>query len=284
MPIDLYVGGAEHAVLHLLYSRFWHKVLYDLGHVSTKEPFLKLRHQGMILGEDGRKMSKARGNVINPDEVVAQYGADSLRLFEMFMGPLEEMKPWSMRGVEGVSRFLNRVWRLYVTEEGTLDPALSGTRSIPALEQVYHATVRKVGEDIEALRFNTAISQMMIFVNEVTRTDLRPRQILEPFLLLLAPFAPHIAEELWQKLGHGASLALEQWPAYEAAKLVQENVEVVLQVNGKLRSKMSVPVDTSEPGLESLARADANVAKHLEGKSVVKVIVVKNRLVNIVVR
>ena len=284
MPVDLYVGGAEHAVLHLLYARFWHKVLYDLGHLSTKEPFVKLRHQGTILGEDGRKMSKSRGNVINPDDVVAQYGADSLRLFEMFMGPLEEMKPWSMRGVEGVSRFLNRVWRLYVTEEGTLDPSLAEIPLSPELEQTYHATVKKVGEDIEALRFNTAISQMMIFVNEVTRTETRPRQILEPFLLLLSPFAPHLAEELWEKLGHAGSLAVEPWPVYDPARLVQDTVEVVLQVNGKLRSKMSVSLDTPEAALESLARADANVAKHLEAKTVVKVIVVKNKLVNIVVR
>jgi leucyl-tRNA synthetase len=284
MPIDLYVGGAEHAVLHLLYSRFWHKVLYDLGHVSTKEPFMKLRHQGIILGEDSRKMSKSRGNVINPDDVVSQHGADSLRLFEMFMGPLEEMKPWSMRGVEGVSRFLNRVWRLYVTDDGTLDPALVEAPLTGELKQAYHATVKKVGEDIEALRFNTAISQMMIFVNEVTRSEIRPRQILEPFLLVLAPFAPHLAEELWEKLGHTSSLSGEPWPSFDPACLVQDTVEVVLQVNGKLRSKMSVPVDTPEDALEALARADANVARHLEGKTVVKSIVVKNKLVNIVVR
>ncbi len=284
MPVDLYVGGAEHAVLHLMYARFWHKVLYDLGHVSTREPFLKLRHQGIILGEDSRKMSKSRGNVVNPDDVVAQYGADSVRLFEMFMGPLEEMKPWSTRGVEGVFRFLNRVWRLYADESGTLDPAVRDVPIPVDLDQVYHATVKKVGEDIEALRFNTAIAQMMIFVNEVTKTDLRPRQILEPFLLLLAPFAPHIAEELWEKIGHGESIAYARWPSFDPAKLRQANVEIVLQVNGKLRSKMIVPADTEEKDLEARAADDPGVKKYLEGKSLVKAIVVKNRLVNLVVR
>ena len=284
MPVDLYVGGAEHAVLHLMYARFWHKVLYDLGHVSTREPFLKLRHQGIILGEDSRKMSKSRGNVVNPDDVVAQYGADSVRLFEMFMGPLEEMKPWSTRGVEGVFRFLNRVWRLYADESGTLDQAVRDVPIPVDLDQVYHATVKKVGEDIEALRFNTAIAQMMIFVNEVTKTDLRPRQILEPFLLLLAPFAPHIAEELWEKIGHGESIAYARWPSFDPAKLRQANVEIVLQDNGKLRSKMIVPADTEEKDLQARAADDPGVKKYLEGKSLVKAIVVKNRLVNLVVR
>jgi leucyl-tRNA synthetase len=284
MPIDLYVGGSEHAVLHLMYARFWHKLLFDLGYVSTKEPFSKLRHQGIILGEDSRKMSKSRGNVVNPDDVVSRYGADAMRLFEMFMGPLEEMKPWSTRGVEGVSRFLNRVWRLFCDEEGNLDPSLSDGPTTRELEQVYHATVKKVGEDIESLHFNTAIAQMMIFVNEVTKTEHRPRRLLEPFLLLLAPFAPHVAEELWEKLGHRESLTYEPWPAYDETLLQRSAVEVVLQVNGKLRSKMTVPVDTPEGELEKLAEADVAVRKYLEGKSVVKAIVVPNKLVNFVVR
>ncbi len=224
MPIDLYVGGAEHAVLHLMYARFWHKVLYDLGYVSTKEPFMKLRHQGIILGEDSRKMSKSRGNVVNPDEVVKQYGADAMRLFEMFMGPLEEMKPWSTRNVEGVSRFLNRIWRLYVDEDGRLNPEVKDVSVSADLERVFHTTVKKVGEDIEGLRFNTAISQMMIFVNEVMLSESRPRQFLEPFVLLLAPFAPHLAEELWQKLGHTESLAYEPWPKFNPRKLQASTV------------------------------------------------------------
>jgi leucyl-tRNA synthetase len=284
MPIDFYIGGSEHAVLHLMYARFWHKVLYDRGHVSTKEPFLKLRHQGIILGEDSRKMSKSRGNVVNPDDVVGQYGADAMRLFEMFMGPLEEMKPWNTRGVEGVSRFLNRVWRLFVNEEGALDTAVREVPLTPELEMAFHATAKKVGEDIEALRFNTAIAQMMIFVNEVTKSDLRPRQILEPFVLLLAPFAPHLSEELWQKLGHRESLVCEPWPAYDEAKLQQTTVEVVLQVNGKLRSRMAAPVDTPANELEARALHDPGVRKYVEGKTVVKAIVVVNKLVNIVVK
>jgi len=284
MPIDLYVGGAEHAVLHLMYARFWHKVLYDLGYVSTKEPFKKLRHQGTILGEDSRKMSKSRGNVVNPDEVVGQYGADAMRLFEMFMGPLEEMKPWSTRGVEGVFRFLNRVWRLYLDDEGKLSPQLKDAPVSPELERVYHATVKKVGEDIEALRFNTAISQMMIFVNEVMKSDARPRQLLDPFVLVLSPFAPHLAEELWEKLGHTTTLAYESWPSFDEQKLQQAIVEVVIQVNGKIRSKISVAMDTPDHELETLSLADESVKKHIDGKNLVRAIVVKNKLVNLVVK
>lgn len=283
MPVDLYIGGAEHAVLHLMYARFWHKVLYDLGHVSTKEPFLKLRHQGTILGEDSRKMSKSRGNVVNPDEVVSKYGADSFRLFEMFMGPLEEMKPWSTKGVEGVYRFLNRVWRLFVDEEGKLDPAISDSPATPEFERLYHQTVKKVTEDIESFRFNTAISQMMIFVNDATKLESRPRWIMEKFILLLSPFAPHISEELWQLLGHHDSLAFETWPNYDPARIQEEEIEVVFQVNGKLRSKTFVPVNTDEAGLEKRALEDANIKKHVDGKRIVKKIVVRNRLVNIVI-
>jgi leucyl-tRNA synthetase len=284
MPVDLYIGGAEHAVLHLMYSRFWHKILYDLGHVSTKEPFPKLRHQGTILGEDSRKMSKSRGNVVNPDDVVAQYGADSLRLFEMFMGPLEDVKPWSTRGVEGVHRFLSRVWRLFIRDDGTIDPTIQPMGVSDSLERLYHATVKKVGEDIESLRFNTAIAQMMIFINDVMKTELRPRQFLEPFILILAPFAPHLAEELWEHLGHRTSLAREPWPAYDPAKLIQATVEVILQVNGKVRGKMEVAAGLREEDLEARARADESIRKHMEGKKVVKAIVVKNRLVNLVVQ
>ena len=285
MPIDLYIGGSEHTVLHLMYARFWHKVLYDLGHVSTKEPFMKLRHQGIILGEEGRKMSKSRGNVVNPDDVVAQYGADAMRLFEMFMGPLEEIKPWSTRGVEGVFRFLNRVWRLYMDEEGHLNPRLlSADQPTPALERMYHATVKKVGEDIDALRFNTAIAQLMIFINEAMKSDERPRGVLEPFVLLLAPFAPHLAEEIWAALGHHQSLTYEPWPAFDPVKIASDTVEVVLQVNGKVRSKLTVPLDAPDDVLQREALADENVRRHVEGKTVVKTIVVKNKIVNLVVR
>ena len=283
MPIDLYVGGSEHAVLHLMYARFWHKVLYDLGHVSSKEPFLRLRHQGIVLGEDSRKMSKSRGNVVNPDDVVKQYGADSLRLFEMFMGPLEEMKPWSTRGVEGVSRFLNRVWRLFVGEDGGVEPCLVDAPPSAGFERLYHQTVKKVTEDIDALRFNTAISQMMIFVNEATKLETRPRKLMEGFVLLLAPFAPHLAEELWERLGHPSSLAYEPWPVFDPAKAAESQVEIVLQVNGKLRSKITVEVDTPSEELERLAMEDAVLRKYTDGKRIVKKIVVPNKLVNIVV-
>jgi leucyl-tRNA synthetase len=284
MPVDLYVGGAEHAVLHLMYSRFWHKVLFDLGYVSTREPFQKLRHQGIILGEDSRKMSKSRGNVVNPDEVVGAYGADAMRLFEMFMGPLEEMKPWSTRGVEGVYRFLNRVWRLFVDEQGNANPITQINTISPEIERSYHFMLKKVGDDIEGLRFNTAISQMMIFVNDIMKLEAKPRQFLEPFVLVLAPFAPHIAEELWEKLGHKESLSHEPWPEHDPEKLERSMIPIVLQVNGKVRGKIDAPVDLSEQELESRALSDGGVRKHLEGKTLVKAIVVRNRLVNLVVK
>lgn len=288
-PVDLYVGGTEHAVLHLLYARFWHKVLFDLGHVSTPEPFLHLVNQGMILGEDGRKMSKSFGNVINPDDVIREYGADTLRLFEMFMGPLEQVKPWNTKGVEGVHRFLNRVWRLFITDDpeavtATLDASIEDVPADAETLRLLHRTIKKVGEDIEGLRFNTAISQMMIFVNEMNKKDVRPRAVMETFVLLLAPFAPHLAEELWRLLGHDASLAHESWPAYDPSHTVDDEVEVILQVNGKLRDRMTVAKGMATDLLESAARDNEKVRSFLEGKTVVKVITVPDKLVNIVVR
>jgi leucyl-tRNA synthetase len=283
--VDLYVGGAEHAVLHLLYARFWHKVLFDFGFVSTREPFARLFHQGLILGEDGRKMSKSLGNVVNPDDIVRQYGADSLRLFEMFMGPLEAAKPWSSKGVEGVNRFLNRVWRLIVQEDGSISTAIddSGQQIAPALAFALHSTIKKVGEDIEALSFNTAIAQMMICVNEFTAAALRPRQALNAFIRILAPFAPHIAEELWRKLGNQGSVHHADWPAYDPAALVQSDVEIVVQVNSKIRSRITVPVDAGEDMLEKAALADEQVQKHIEGKTIRKKIIVPGKLVNLIV-
>ena len=266
-----------------MYSRFWHKVLNDLGYVSTKEPFLKLRHQGIILGEDSRKMSKSRGNVVNPDDVVKEYGADSMRLFEMFMGPLEEMKPWSTRGVEGVFRFLNRFWRLFVNEDGTLDAAIKNIEPTTDFERLYHQTVKKVGDDIENLRFNTAISQMMIFLNEAMKLEIRPRKLMENFVLLLAPFAPHIAEEIWEILRHKKSTAYELWPIYDEAKCAESTVEVVLQINGKVRSKITVAKDTPATELELLAFKDTNIKRYTDGKSIIKKIIIPNKLVNIVV-
>ncbi len=283
LPVSLYIGGAEHAVLHLMYARFWHKVLYDLGFVSSKEPFLKLRHQGTILGEDSRKMSKSRGNVVNPDDVVDQYGADAFRLFEMFLGPLEEMKPWSTKGVEGVFRFLNRVWRLYMTEEGSLNPVIGQGMVDADLERVFHQTIRKVGEDIEQLRFNTAISQLMIFTNEAMKRSVLPSDMMSSFILLLAPFAPHIAEEIWKNMGHAESLACAPWPQYDERKLAVQDVEVILQVNGKVRSKVTVPVDTPKEELEKIALGDEAMVRHIGTGRIVKRIVVPNKLVNIVI-
>ena len=281
MSVDLYVGGAEHAVLHLLYSRFWHKVLFDLGHVSTPEPFTRLINQGMILGEDNRKMSKSWGNVTNPDDVVCDYGADTLRLYEMFMGPLEATKPWSTTGVEGVYRFLGRVWRLYCDEEGRL--LVDDSAPDAKLVKVLHQTIKKVGADTDALAFNTAIAQMMICVNELTAQDSRPRAVLEPFVLLLAPYAPHLAEELWHKLGHAESLAYEPWPAFDAALLVEDTVQIVVQVNGKIRARLDVPAQLTKAELEQRSLAHADVQAAIAGKSIKKVIVVPGKLVNIAV-
>ncbi len=286
--VDLYIGGAEHAVLHLLYARFWHKVLFDLGVVSTPEPFHKLVNQGMILGEDNRKMSKSWGNVVNPDDVIAEYGADSLRLFEMFMGPLEQMKPWSTTGIEGVYRFLGRVWRLVMEEnqegEWLFAPAKL-TEAAPSTELLrsLHATIRKVTDDIDRLQFNTAISALMVFVNDLTREPVRPRAAIETLLLLLAPFAPHMAEELWKQLGHGKTLAYEPWPRADARYLVQTEVEIVVQVNGKVRGHVTVPVASSKEAIETAARALPALAEWTAGKTIRKVIVVPDKLINFVV-
>jgi leucyl-tRNA synthetase len=281
MPVDLYIGGSEHAVLHLLYSRFWHKVLYDIGVVSTPEPFKKLVHQGIVLGEDNQKMSKSRGNVVNPDEMMDQFGADAVRLYEMFMGPLEAMKPWSTRGVEGVTRFLERVWRLMVNEEGLLSDAVVSTA--PSLDQqrILHQTIKKVTEDIEELRFNTAISQMMVFTNEMTKTEQRPRALLETFVLVLCPFAPHLAEELWEKLGGRTSVSQQPWPAFDPALTVSNRLTIPIQVNGKLRGRIEVGVDTSRKEIERLARTQ--ITEWVQGKEPKKVIYVEKKLINFVI-
>ncbi len=281
MPVDLYIGGSEHAVLHLLYSRFWHKVLYDIGVVSTPEPFRKLVHQGIVLGEDNQKMSKSRGNVVNPDEMMDQFGADAVRLYEMFMGPLEAMKPWSTRGVEGITRFLERVWRLMVDEEGRLSSAVSS--SVPSLDhqRLLHQTIKKVTEDIEQLRFNTAISQMMIFTNEMTKAEQRSRVLIEPFLLLLSPFAPHLAEELWALLGHHPSVSQQPWPVFDPALTVSDRLTIPIQVNGRLRAKIEVGTDAAREQVEGLARIEA--AEWLQGKEPKKVVYVEKKLINFVV-
>jgi len=353
--VDLYVGGAEHAVLHLLYARFWHKVLFDCGVVSTPEPFRKLVNQGMILGEmdyhadpaafaahaaalkergiegiedrkdgdvasiilrtrrDGHwaglpddlvekrqgkvfvkdtdleitgraeKMSKSRGNVINPDDIVKEYGADSLRLYEMFMGPLTQVKPWSMKGVEGVSRFLSRVYRLVVDDEtGELSSKLSGGEPTKDQLRALHAAIRKVGGDIERMDYNTAISAMMIFVNEAQAWDALPRSLLSTFVLILSPFAPHLAEELWNRLGHPDSLSGEAWPEVNEAYLKEDEIEIPVQVNGRVRGRIRIAPDAGEEAVFELALACPEVLPHLEGKSLKKKIYIPKRMVNLV--
>ena len=352
MPVDIYVGGAEHAVLHLLYSRFWHKVLYDRGHVTTPEPFQKLVNQGMILGEveltgyqhaDGSwasaaavssddeahprlkssgeevkavrvsfdqvaksgesfvlkaqpdvrlesrayKMSKSRGNVVNPDHVVREYGADSLRLYEMFMGPLEATKPWSMEGVNGVRGFLDRVWRMIVNERSEqveLNSAVEDVAPSDEQNRVLHKTIQGVTQDLERMAFNTSIAKMMEFTNYFLKCDVRPRAAMETLVLLLAPLAPHLAEELWQLLGHETSLAHEPWPTFDPEAVREDTVEVPVQVNGKLRARITVPAEANKEAMEQAARADERIAELLRGKNVVKVIVVPGRMVNFVVK
>jgi leucyl-tRNA synthetase len=352
MPVDLYIGGAEHAVLHLLYARFWHKVLFDRGHVSTPEPFRKLVNQGMILGEmeftgyrkeeggwlsaadvrldvdnkpverssgrpakpvrvepsvvekqgeffvltadpkirvDSRayKMSKSRGNVVNPDNVVKEYGADSLRLYEMFMGPLEATKPWSMAGVNGVRGFLDRVWRMIVAERSErleLNPAVQDVEPTPEQNRLLHKTIAAVTRDIERLDFNTAIARMMEFTNFFTKADVRPRAVMEQFVLLLSPFAPHLAEELWQLLGHSKSLAYEAWPVADQDWLREDTVEIPVQINGKVRGRIQAPTGSDSAAVEALARADAKITEQLEGKTVLKVVVIPGRMVSFVIK
>jgi len=317
MPVDLYVGGAEHAVLHLLYSRFWHKVLFDAGHVSTKEPFTKLFNQGMILaysyqdangkyyypgdvekrgdtwfvkGKDIplttqiEKMSKSRYNVVNPDDVVREYGADSMRLYEMFMGPLDRDKPWTDEGIQGVHRFLRRVWALFITEEGTLHPRIVSTGGDAGMLRELHKTIKAVGHDIEHLQFNTAIARMMEFLNAALKADRIDQGIMEQFVMVLSPFAPHLAEELWERLGHAKTLAYEPWPQYDAALLVEDTQEVPVQINGKLRGKVVVPANADKDAILAAAKTDEKVAPHLEGKTIVKEIYVPGKMLNLVVK
>ncbi|MGE7980820.1 leucine--tRNA ligase [Solibacillus sp. NPDC093137] len=283
LPVDIYIGGAEHAVLHLLYARFWHKVLYDLGLVHTKEPFQKLFNQGMILGEGNEKMSKSKGNVVNPDDIIASHGADTLRLYEMFMGPLEASVAWSTNGLDGARRFLDRIWRLFVTDEGKLAAKIQDS-SDTALEKVYHQTVKKVTEDYEGIRFNTAISQMMVFINDCYKAEVIPTEYAKGFVKLLSPIAPHIAEELWSILGHEGTITYATWPTFDESKLVDDEIEVVVQVLGKVRAKVTVAKDITKEELEKVALADSKVQEFIEGKTVVKVIVIPGKLVNIVVK
>ena len=276
LPVDLYIGGAEHAVLHLLYARFWHKFLFDIGEVNTPEPFIKLRNQGLVLAEDGRKMSKSLGNVINPDDVIDKYGADVIRMYEMFMGPFDQDTMWSTEGVEGIRRFINKVWSLFdeteINEESPDDDTL----------RIMHKTIKKVSIDIENFSFNTAISSLMIYVNNLLKLSKRPKVTLENLTLLLAPFAPHMSEELWSFLGHSSSIFKEKWPEYIDELSKDKILEVPIQVNGKLRSKLFVSKEITEEEIKNLALIDDKVKSYTEGKNIKKVIYVKNKLLNIV--
>lgn len=290
--VDLYVGGTEHAVLHLLYARFWHKVLFDLGYVSKPEPFQRLVNQGIILGEDNQKMSKSRGNIVNPDDVIDQYGADAFRCYEMFMGPLEQMKPWSMRGVEGVARFLARVWRLFMTENQAgnweLSARIKDVDPTGAETKITHATIKKVTEDIESLSFNTAISQMMIFVNAFTNAEALPSSAMRRFLVLLNPFAPHLTSELWEKLNakfrdNAGDITDQKWPDYDERFLVEDEVEIVIQVNGKVRDRMKMSIVATEEEAKAAALANPKIQKFIAGKTIRKIVVIPRKLVNIVI-
>ncbi|MET0786670.1 MAG: leucine--tRNA ligase [Paenisporosarcina sp.] len=281
LPVDIYIGGAEHAVLHLLYARFWHKVLYDIGVVPTKEPFQKLFNQGMILGENNEKMSKSKGNVVNPDDIVASHGADTLRLYEMFMGPLDASIAWSENGLDGARRFLDRIWRLFINEAGSVSSKIVDTND-GTLEKVYHQTVKKVTEDYDGIRFNTAISQMMVFINEAYKANSMPLEFAKGFVQLLAPIAPHLSEELWEKLGGTETISYVQWPVYDESKLVENEIEMVIQVNGKVRTKIVVSKDLTKGELENAVLEDEKVKEILEGKEMKKLIAIPGKLVNIV--
>lgn len=279
LPVDIYIGGAEHAVLHLLYARFWHKVLYDIGVVPTKEPFQQLFNQGMILGENNEKMSKSKGNVVNPDDIVASHGADTLRLYEMFMGPLDASIAWSENGLDGARRFLDRVWRLFVQDNGELSEKITDAPN-KELEKAYHQTVKKVTEDYAELRFNTAISQMMVFINDAYKAETLPKEYVEGFVKMIAPVAPHIGEELWSKLGYNETIIYASWPTFDESKLVEDEVEIVVQVMGKVRAKLTMSKDASKEEMEQLALEA--IKDQIEGKTVRKVIVVPGKLVNVV--
>jgi len=282
MNVDLYVGGVEHAVLHLLYARFWHKVLYDLGHVSTKEPFQKLINQGLILGNDGEKMSKSRGNVVSPDEIIDKYGADAMRLYEMFMGPLSQVKPWKTDGLEGTYRFCQRIWRLIVAEGGGLEKNITDIEISPELNQLLHQTIKEVTEDTESLSMNTAIAKLMTLLNEFYKLKEVPKEAVETFILLVSPYTPHLAEELWERLGHSEPLAYHPWPKFDAKVAIKASVNIAIQVNGKIKVRFDVPSDLSKSDLEKCALDHDEVKDLLDGKSPKKVIAVPGRLVNII--
>ncbi|GAB3047355.1 leucine--tRNA ligase [Virgibacillus ainsalahensis] len=282
LPIDIYIGGAEHAVLHLLYARFWHKFLYDIDVVPTEEPFMKLYNQGMILGEGNEKMSKSKGNVVNPDDIITSHGADTLRLYEMFMGPLDAAVSWSTNGLDGARRFLDRVWRLFMEDDGSLSEKITADDGNATIDRVYNETVKKVTEDFENLHFNTGISQLMVFINEGYKAETLPKKYVEGFIKMLSPVAPHVSEELWERLGNKGTISHEQWPEYDESKLVEDEVEIVIQIMGKIKTKINVAKDITKEELEKEALANDKIQEIIEGKTIRKVIVVPGKLVNIV--
>jgi len=286
MPVDFYLGGAEHAVLHLLYARFWHKVLYDLGYVSTPEPFMRLYHPGMMLGLDSNKMSKSRGNVVNPDDVIAKYGTDSLRMFEMFLGPLSATKPWSTNGIEGVFRFLNKAWKMIIGEDGNISSRIQDIEPPDELARLMHRTIKNITDDIEdkELKFNTCVSELMIYINELSGLEVVPLVMVETFVRLLSPFAPHFAEEIWHKLGNEGTVAFAIWPEYDLDKVSRTVVTIVGQINGKVRGKFEVEIDLDEEKLKEIVKKDEKIRSYIDGKQIVKEIVVKNKLINIVIK
>ncbi|WP_143806369.1 class I tRNA ligase family protein, partial [Oenococcus oeni] len=283
MNVDLYVGGAEHAVLHLLYARFWHKFLYDLGIVPTKEPFQKLVNQGMILGTNHEKMSKSKGNVVNPDEIVDSYGADALRVYEMFMGPLTQSKPWSTESLAGIRRYLDRVWRIFTSDGDGINPIIVSEND-HKLDKIFNQTVKKVTEDYAAMRFNTAISQMMVFINETFKAEKLPKKYMNAFLQLLNPVAPHITEELWQRMGHQETIAYATWPTYDESQIIEKQIEMAVQINGKVRAKINTPVDISRDELAKMATDNPDVKKQVADKNIVKIIAIPGKIINIVVK
>ena len=278
MPVDLYMGGPEHAVGHLLYSRFWNNFLFEEGISPVKEPFAKLRHQGMILGPNGEKMSKSKGNVINPDDVINEYGADALRLYEMFMGPIEASKPWDEKGIEGSKKFIDRVWRVFIESDKVQN------KENPNLEKEYNYTIKKVTEDYENMSFNTAIAQMMIFINAAFKEDVIPVKMVEGFIKVLNPIAPHVTEEIWNKLGHENTISYEKWPEYDESKIVDDKVNLAVQINGKLRDLIEINMDENQEKVKEIVHKSEKVASYIEGHEIVKEIYVKNKIYNIVIK
>jgi len=284
MPVDLYVGGAEHAVLHLLYSRFWHHVLYDLGHVSTKEPFQKLFNQGMILGQDGTKMSKSRGNVVNPDETVDTFGADAMRIYEMFMGPLDKAKPWSTTGLQGCARFINKLWNIFFDEYGKLLSKINDESADKETLRALHQMIKNISDNLDQLHFNTCVSEFMIFTNHLQSQNSINKDVLKTFVVCINPFMPHLAEELWASLGESTELSYEKWPSYNESMLESDIITIAVQVNGKRREEINISKDADEESVLNMAKSADKAATFIEGKEIVKEIYVKGRIVNIVVR